>query len=54
MTNDDNNDDNNGDDDEEGDKGIQKSTLCGSWREREATNDDDHYYNDAKTKTIQR
>ena len=60
WTNDDDNDDNDGDDDEEGDKGAPlKSGVFNNQHyaevgEREATNDDDHYYDDAKTKTIRR
>jgi hypothetical protein len=60
MTNDDDNDDNNGNDDEEGDMGAQlksggfNNQHYAEVGEREAINDDDYYYNDAKTKTIQR
>ncbi len=58
MTNDEDDDDNDGNEDKEGDKGAPlKSGGFNNQRyaevgERGVTNDDDHYYNDAKTKTI--
>ena len=57
---DDDDNDGDGDDDEEGDKGAPlksggfNNQHYAEVGEREATNDDDHYYDDAKTKTIRR